>query len=127
MHEHDYMTYNSSQSPFSQPQSGAYSHGVFSSTSTTGWSSFSVSGTTSFSAIHTEVQGQVVTPYFNQPAAQDVYTRRNSREEEKPDSEATGQLGSDSPVGDMLLPLLTMAVVYVFVKLFRNHKTSTTL
>jgi hypothetical protein len=73
------------------------------------------------------VQGQVVTPYFNQPAAQDVYNRRNSRDEEKPDGEATGQLGSNSPVGDMLLPLLTMAVVYAFVKLFRNHKTSHTL
>jgi hypothetical protein len=118
--------------PYSNPgvQSG-FDRGF--SSSTGGWNSLSVKRTASFSAIQQETFSEVsfapsasYAPY--NPAEQGIfYTRRNSREEEKPDSEATGQLGSNSPVGDMLLPLLTMAVVYAFVKLFRNHKTSHTL
>jgi hypothetical protein len=118
--------------PYSNPgvQSGFY-RGF--SSSTGGWNSLSVKRTASFSAIQEETFTEVsfapsasYAPY--NPAEQGIfYTRRNSREEEKPDSEATGQLSSNSPVGDMLLPLLTMAVVYAFVKLFRNHKTSHTL
>ena len=103
------------------------------SISTGGWNSLSVKRTASFSAIQeetfTEVSytpGASYAPY-NPLEEQGIRTRYNSREEEVPGGEATGQLPEGSPVGDMLLPLLAMAVVYVFVKFFRNRKTSTTL
>ena len=103
------------------------------STSTGGWSSLSVKRTASFSAIQeetfTEVSytpGASYAPY-NPLEEQGIRTRYNSREEEVPEGEATGQLPEGSPIGDMLLPLLAMAVVYVFVKFFRNRKPSHTL
>ena len=118
--------------PYSNPgvQSG-FDRGF--SSSTGGWNSLSVKRTASFSAIQeetfTEVShtpGASYAPY--NPAEQGIfYTRRNSREDEVPEGDATGQLPEGSPIGDMLLPLLAMAAVYVFVKFFRNRKTSTTL
>ena len=118
--------------PYSNPgvQSG-FDRGY--SSSTGGWNSLSVKRTASFSAIQeetfTEVSytpGASYAPY--NPAEQGVfYTRRNSREDEVPEGDATGQLPEGSPIGDMLLPLLAMAAIYVFVKFFRNRKTSTTL
>lgn len=118
--------------PYSNPgvQSG-FDRGF--SSSTGGWNSLSVKRTASFSAIQeetfTEVSytpGASYAPY--NPAEQGVfYTRRNSREDEVPEGDATGQLPEGSPIGDMLLPLLAMAAIYVFVKFFRNRKTSTTL
>ena len=98
-----------------------------------GWNSLSTKKTASFSAIQQETFSEVsfapsasYAPY--NPAEQGIfYTRRNSREDEVPEGDATGQLPEGSPIGDMLLPLLAMAVVYVFVKFFRKHKTSTTL
>lgn len=103
------------------------------STSTGGWSSLSVKRTASFSAIQEETFTEVsYTPGanyapYNPLEEQGIRTRYNSREEEVPEGEATGQLPEGSPIGDMLLPLLAMAVVYVFVKFFRNRKTSHTL
>ena len=118
--------------PYSNPgvQSG-FDRGF--SSSTGGWNSLSVKRTASFSAIQeetfTEVSytpGASYAPY--NPAEQGIfYTRRNSREDEVPEGDATGQLPEGSPIGDMLLPLLAMAAIYVFVKFFRNRKTSTTL
>ena len=101
--------------------------------STGGWSSLSVTKTASFSAIQEETFTEVsYTPGanyapYNPLEEQGIRTRYNSREEEVPEGEATGQLPEGSPIGDMLLPLLAMAVVYVFVKFFRNRKTSHTL
>jgi hypothetical protein len=103
------------------------------STSTGGWSSLSVKRTASFSAIQEETFTEVsYTPGanyapYNPLEEQGIRTRYNSRDEEVPEGDATGQLPEVSPVGDMLLPLLAMAAVYVFVKFFRNRKTSTTL
>jgi hypothetical protein len=98
-----------------------------------GWNSLSTKKTASFSAIQeetfTEVSytpGASYAPY-NPLEEQGIRTRYNSRDEEVPEGDATGQLPEVSPVGDMLLPLLAMAVVYVFVKFFRNRKTSHTL
>ena len=119
--------------PYSNPgiQSG-FNQGLNSSTG--GWNSLSVKRTTSFSAIQEETlttvtytPGAGFAPY-NPIEEQGIRTRYNSRDEEEvPEGEATGQLPDASPVGDMLLPLLVMAVIYVFVKFFRNRKTSTTL
>ena len=118
--------------PYSNPgiQSG-FNQGL--NSSTWGWNSLSVKRTVSFSAIQEETlttvtytPGAGFAPY-NPIEEQGIRTRYNSREEETPEGEATGQLGNDSPVGDMLLPLLVMAAVYVFVKFFRNRKTSHTL
>lgn len=118
--------------PYSNPgvQSG-FDRGF--SSFTGGWNSLSVKRTASFSAIQEETFTEVsytpsasYAPY--NPAEQGIfYTRRNSREDEVPEGDATGQLPEGSPVGDMLLPLLAMAAVYIFVKFFRNRKTSTTL
>lgn len=118
--------------PYSNPgvQSG-FDRGY--SSSTGGWNSLSVKRTASFSAIQEETFTEVsYTPSANyapyNPAEQGIfYTRRNSREDEVPEGDATGQLPEGSPIGDMLLPLLAMAAIYVFVKFFRNRKTSTTL
>ena len=118
--------------PYSNPgiQSG-FNQGLNSSTG--GWNSLSVKRTASFSAIQQETFSEVsYTPGasyapYNPLEEQGIRTRYNSREEETPEGEATGQLGNDSPVGDMLLPLLAMAVIYVFVKLLRNRKTSQAL
>lgn len=107
------------------------------STSTGGWSSLSVAKTASFSTIQQEViqtvtysPGHTYKAYNPaQEAAQTLYTvqpsgPRRSRGE-NPGGNAVGD--QTQPIGDMLLPLLAMAVAYMIVKLFRNHKTSHTL
>ncbi|MBR2935662.1 MAG: hypothetical protein IKB81_01105 [Paludibacteraceae bacterium] len=102
--------------------------------STSGWNSLSVKRTTSFSTIHQEVIQTVSTsPGYTYKAynpaevpAQALYTvqppspRRNDR---GPGTEATGEV----PMGDMLLPLMLMAVGYLFLKLVRNRKKSQSL
>lgn len=95
-----------------------------------GVESYSVKRTTSFSSIHKEVSHSL----FNEPTlvsspSSTFTSRRNSDREDQLDDNntATGQEKPGSPVGDMLLPMLVMALVYVVVKLFRKHKTSTTL
>lgn len=107
------------------------------STSTGGWSSLSVTKTASFSTIQQEViqtvtysPGHTYKAYNPaEAAAQTLYTvqpqgPRRSRGE-NPGGNAVGD--QTQPIGDMLLPLLVMAVAYMIVKLFRNHKTSHTL
>ena len=71
--------------------------------------------------------GTTYTPY--NPSETTLYTLqpsgpRRSRGE-NPGGNAVGD--QTQPIGDMLLPLLAMAVAYMIVKLFRNHKTSHTL
>ena len=86
--------------------------------------------TTSFMSIHQEVAQTLFTNQEEAYSSSSIFTsRRNSdREDQLDDSNtATGQEKPGSPVGDMLLPLLAMAAVYVFVKFFRNRKTSTPL
>lgn len=122
--------YNSNQeNSYSTSYEGIYSS---SSYSREGWNSLSVKRTSSFTSIQDETFTDVIstltatyTPY--NPSDLGIRTRYNSRDEEVPEGDATGQLPEVSPVGDMLLPLLAMAAVYVFVKFFRNRKTSTTL
>lgn len=98
-----------------------------------GWNSLSVKRTASFSAIQEETlrdvscaPGETCSPYdSSQPSY--IQSRYNSREEEKPGGESTGQLNPNSPIGDMLLPLLAMALVYAIVKLFRKRSTTQAL
>lgn len=99
-----------------------------------GWSSLSVTKTTSFIAIQEETMstvtyspGTTYTPY--NPSETTLYTLqpsgpRRSRGE-NPGGNAVGD--QTQPIGDMLLPLLAMAAAYIIVKLFRNRKTSHTL
>ena len=95
-----------------------------------GWKSLSTTKTASFTAIQDEVVGEVIgAPYENSLSSSFGGPRRSSEREDQLDDShnATGQLKPGSPVGDMLLPLLAMAMIYFFVKLFRNRKTSHTL
>ena len=105
--------------------------------STGGWSSLSTTKTASFSTIQKEVSLSVTSSpghtykAYNpaEAATQSLFTEqphgpRRSRGE-NPGGNAVGD--NTVPVGDMLLPLLAMAAVYIFVKLFRNRKTSQAL
>ena len=107
------------------------------SPSTGGWSSLSTTKTASFSSIQQEViqtvtysPGHTYKAYNPaEEAAQTLFTEqpsgpRRSRGE-NPGGNAVGD--NTVPVGDMLLPLLAMAAIYIFVKLFRNRKTSQAL
>ena len=103
--------------------------------STGGWSSLSTTKTASFSAIQKEVSLSVTSSpghtynAYNpvEAAAQALYTEqpqgpRRSRGEQQ-EGDATGEV----PVGDMLIPMLLIALGYIVVKLFRNRKTSQAL
>ena len=107
------------------------------SPSSGGWSSLSSKKTASFSTIQQEVVQTVTYSPTNtykaynpaEVAVQTLYTElsqgpRHSRGE-NPGGNAVGD--ATVPVGDMLLPLLMMAIAYIVVKIFRNHKTSHTL
>lgn len=110
------MTQNQpQQSPFQPIHTGG-----FNTEPAEGWTSFSVKGTTSFAAIHSEVSANVV-----YSSTQPVGTRRNAGR--GPGGEALGESRPGSPVGDMLLPLLAMAFCYIIFKLFHNRKYSQTL
>lgn len=92
--------------------------GIVSSRDVENANSYSVKGTTSFMAIHSEVS-ESVTVQSAQPTI--VHQRSSGR---GPGGNSSGML---TPAGDMLLPMLAMACVYVIFKLFRNRKTSQTL
>ena len=102
-----------------------------------GWNSLSVTRTTSFSTIQKEVISSV--SFDNKPTYQaftsveepnyfysELSCPRRSGRPGVPggDTPPTGQL---MPVGDMLLPMLVIALGYIVVKLFRNRKTSQAL
>ena len=99
-------------------QSVGASSGSLSGSALRGASSYSVKGTTSFSAIHKDVSA--VGMYTTTPASE------GSGEGGRPGDIGDGYTGEliPSPVGDMLLPMLAMAVAYLIVKLFRKRKTS---
>jgi hypothetical protein len=87
-----------------------------------GLNSYSIKRTTSFSDIHQEVAQSV----------SDTYSAALMSETTPPGPPGPGgpAIGEDkpgSPVGDMLLPMLVIALGYVVVKLFRNRKTSQAL
>ena len=107
------------------------SSGVFAtSAGMQGVDSYSVKRTTSFSSIHQEVSQSLFNDQQQAPfASSSVTSRRTTEREDQLDDNntATGQEKPGSPVGDMLLPMLVMALVYVVVKLFRKHKTSAIL
>ena len=104
--------------------------------STGGWNSLSTTKTASFSMIQKEIN-QAVTyspghtyKAYNpaEAAAQTLYTEQPQGPRRiGPGGPAIGEDEFGSPVGDMLLPMLVIALGYVVVKLFRNRKTSQAL
>ena len=104
--------------------------------STGGWNSLSTTKTASFSAIQKEIN-QAVTyspghtyKAYNpvEAATQALYTEQPQGPRRiGPGSPAIGEDELGSPVGDMLLPMLVIALGYIVVKLFRNRKTSQAL
>ena len=106
--------------------------------STGGWSSLSTTKTASFSTIQMEVSQTITySPGYTHKAynpaeasAQTLYTEQPQGPRRiGPNGGNTPAIGEDlpgSPVGDMLLPMLVIALGYV-VKLFRNRKTSQAL
>ena len=73
--------------------------------------------TTSFVEMHTETSENMDAPF------QSITPRQNSG----PGGPAIGEDELGSPVGDMLFPMLVIALGYIVVKLFRNRKTSQAL
>ena len=90
-----------------------------------GLNSYSIKRTTSFSDIHQEVAQSVSYVYSSTPA--------NETGGGRPGVPTTGNgdtpppTGELLPIGDMLLPMLVIALGYIVVKLFRNRKTSQAL
>lgn len=105
--------------------------GFNSAQSTGGWSSLSAKRTTSFTDIHQEVFNTVSFSYkaYNPAdiANEALFAEQSSDSSEdrgdNPGGDATGQV----PMGDMLIPMLLIALGYGIIKLFRNHKTSRAL
>ncbi len=109
---------------------------VSASPSTGGWSSLSTTKTASFSSIQNEViqtvtysPGHTYKAYDpNEEAAQTLYTEQpNGPRRVGPGGPSIGEDLQGSPVGDMLIPMLVIALGYIVVKLFRNRKTSQAL
>ena len=99
----------------------------FSSGGIGGYSHLSPSGTGSFVTISREVGSFYVTS----PNTVDygtimslTSTSESSSASGREDGDYTGEL---LPVGDMLLPMLAMACVYILTKIFRNRKISKAL
>jgi hypothetical protein len=110
--------------------------------STGGWSSLSTTKTASFATIQNEThQAVTYSPghtymAYNpaEVATQALYTEQPHDPRRigpgGPNGGDTPAIGEDelgSPVGDMLLPMLVIALGYIVVKLFRNRKTSQAL
>ena len=80
--------------------------------------------TTSFASIHQEVAQELSNPQWT------AEITSGPRRAPGPNGGNTPAIGEDlpgSPVGDMLLPMLVIALGYIVVKLFRNRKTSQAL
>lgn len=86
-----------------------------------GNSSYSTTGTTSFSAIHTEVAGQEYVP-FGAPATTNG-PRRIDRDDFIEDIGGSGAIGEDKwvPVGDAMLPMFISLIVYCVVRFLITH------
>ena len=91
-----------------------------------GWQSLSVRRTTSFLDIQKEVAGEVM---YDPNQAYTTTSPVDNDDREHPDGDytPTGQLKPGSPIGDMLLPMMAMALIYLVVKLLRKRKTSQAL
>lgn len=98
-----------------------------------GWNSLSVSRTTSFQTIQHEVYQSVIITndqYSSQENEAVAGPRRNSSRPGVPTTgngetpPATGEL---LPLGDMIIPMILIALGYLIVKLLRNRKTSQAL
>jgi hypothetical protein len=76
--------------------------------------------TTSFTSIHQEV----IQDLSDQLQAE---ITSGPRRAPGPGGPAIGEDKPGSPAGDMLLPMLVIALGYIVVKLFRNRKTSQAL
>ena len=87
--------------------------------------SYSVKGTTSFSSIHKDVSQTIYYSTFQAYSAAPAST--GAPGPGGPGGPAIGEDEFGSPVGDMLLPMLAIALGYIVVKLFRNRKTSQAL
>ena len=91
-----------------------------------GLNSYSVKRTTSFSDIHQEVAQSVSYVYSSTPANETGGSRPGT-----PPTTGNGETppptGELLPIGDMLIPMLVIALGYIVVKLFRNRKTSQAL
>lgn len=77
--------------------------------------------TTSFTSIHQEVDQDL----FNQQLTAEITS--GPRRAPGPGGPAIGEDKPGSPIGDMLLPMLVIALGYIVVELFRNRKTSQAL
>ena len=90
-----------------------------------GLNSYSVKRTTSFADIHQEIAQSVSYVYSSTPANETGGSRPGVPTTGNGDTPPpTGEL---LPIGDMLIPMLVIALGYVVVKLFRNRKTSQAL
>lgn len=87
-----------------------------------GLSSYSVKKTTSFADIHQEIAQSISDTY-----SATLMSETTPPAPPGPGGPAIGEDELGSPVGDMLLPMLVIALGYVVVKLFRNRKTSQAL
>ena len=110
--------------------------GLHSVQSAGGWESLSAKRTTSFTDIHQEVFNTVSFSYkaYNPAdiANEALFSEQSSAPRLAPGPNGGGDpaIGEDipgSPIGDMLIPMLLIALGYVIVKLFRNRKTSQVL
>ena len=90
-----------------------------------GWQSLSVRRTTSFLDIQKEVAGEVM--YDPNQVYTTTSVDNDDREHPDGDYTPTGQLKPGSPIGDMLLPMMAMILIYLVVKLLRKRKTSQAL
>lgn len=76
--------------------------------------------TTSFTSIHQEIAQELSNPQWT------AEITSGPRRAPGPNGGNTPAIGEDkpgSPVGDMPLPMLVIALGYIVVKLFRNRKT----
>lgn len=86
-----------------------------------GKNSYAVKKTTSFSGIHQEIAQSISNTYSAALMSETLPGPPG------PGGPAIGEDKPGSPVGDMLLPMLVIALGYIVVKLFRNRKTSQAL
>ena len=114
------------------------------SPSSGGWSSLSSKKTASFSTIQQEVVQTVtysptntykaynpaednLTLYTEQPNGPRLNGARPDLPGGSGDNDTPPPTGELLPIGDMLIPMLLIALGYVVVKFFRNRKTSRAL
>ena len=83
---------------------------------------YSVKRTTSFTGIHQEIVQSI-----SYTSAIDPVSETTPPGPPGPGGPAIGEDKPGSPVGDMILPMLVIALGYIVVKLFRNRKTSQAL